>query len=368
MLKETWLDAKPARRLDGVLCLAAECMPLGKARETSVDGVERQMAINYLAHYHLLTLLQPALKVQPPGRDVRVLLSTCLSQSMGSIDLSDLLWDERRYPVRSPWTVYGTSKMMLNMFGKEFQRRLDKVGRKDGAPNTLRVNIVNPGIVRTPSTRRAISMGTIWGLLLYLVLYPIFWLFFKSAEQGMQSFIYAVCNPDLIDLQGGKYIKECTVMQSESRAELNDEELQGKIFELTKMLIQKLEKESAIERNKGKSRKEREKLKKEKAKESEKKDNNQHSVFETAFKNSSADLFPDMSKLRKTSGNADKAKEQLLKDLDAKFDASHKKKTTSTANTTSATSTTPSTTATTTSSSPKVTTPKPKTKSKSRKV
>ena len=60
-----------------------------------MDGVERQIGINYLAHFHLLTLLGPSLRVQPPDRDVRVLIATCSSQNLGDVDLNDLLWSTR---------------------------------------------------------------------------------------------------------------------------------------------------------------------------------------------------------------------------------------------------------------------------------
>ena len=261
-----WLDNKPARRLDGIICLAGESLPMGKLRSNSIDGIEIQMAINYLGHYQLLTLLEPALKVQPPDRDVRVLLSSCLSQNLGQIDLNDLLWEERSYPQRSPWKVYGTSKLLLNMFAKEFQRKLESVERADKQPCGVRVNIVNPGIVRSPSTRRFLSFGTIWGLLLYLVLYPIFWLILKSTQMGMQSYIYALNSPEIFPLKGGQYIKECKIIEQESRKELHDPELQKKVFEITAAKIDKLERASALERNKNKSKKKDEKVEKKSAK------------------------------------------------------------------------------------------------------
>ena len=261
-----WLDNKPARRLDGIICLAGESLPMGKLRSNSIDGIEIQMAINYLGHYQLLTLLEPALKVQPPDRDVRVLLSSCLSQNLGQIDLNDLLWEERSYPQRSPWKVYGTSKLLLNMFAKEFQRKLESVERADKQPCGVRVNIVNPGIVRSPSTRRFLSFGTVWGLLLYLVLYPIFWLILKSTQMGMQSYIYALNSPEIFPLKGGQYIKECKIIEQESRKELHDPELQKKVFEITAAKIDKLERASALERNKNKSKKKDEKAEKNSAK------------------------------------------------------------------------------------------------------
>ena len=128
-----WLDNQPPRRLDGVICCAAECIPRGKSRQITMDGVERQIGINYLAHFHLLTLLGPSLRVQPPDRDVRVLIATCSSQNLGDVDLNDLLWSNKRYPATQPWKVYGTSKLLLGLFAKEYQRQLMGYERKDKA-------------------------------------------------------------------------------------------------------------------------------------------------------------------------------------------------------------------------------------------
>lgn len=244
-----WLDNQPPRRLDGVICCAADCIPMGKPRQISVDGVEKQLAINYLAHYHLLTLLKPALHVQPPDRDVRVVLTTCSSQALADIDTSDLLWERRRYPTNKPWSVYGTSKLMLGMFGRLFQRQLLEYERKDKAPCNIKVSMVNPGIMRSASTRRFISMGTLWGLLVYLILYPIWFLFFKNARQGAQSLLFGLFAPVLAAQDGGNVIQECRIV-TKGRREYMNEELQDAVFKKTGELIEKLEKLSAIERKK----------------------------------------------------------------------------------------------------------------------
>lgn len=325
-----WLDNKPARRLDGVICLANETLPIGKLRTNSIDGVEIQMAVNYLSHYHLLTLLEPALNVQPPDRDVRVLLSSCLSQNMGEIDTADLLWEERNYPSNKPWKVFGTSKLLVNMFAKEFQRKLTSYERPDKQPCGVRVNVVNPGIVRSPGSRRFLSMGSIFGLFLYLLFYPIFWIFLKSTEQGMQSYLFGINSPIPYGGKGGYYIKECSIIENEGRQELNDEALQKKVFEITKDKIEYLEKASAIERNKSKKKSAttNKDLKAGINNTSTKGDTKQQELesakvglFKTAFEGSDAGaLLPDVSKFTKNDQN----KEERLRRLDIKYEKSRK--------------------------------------------
>ncbi|QPG76063.1 hypothetical protein FOA43_003449 [Brettanomyces nanus] len=321
-----WLDNRTARRLDGVICLASERMPIGKSRQVSVDGVEMQMAINYLGQYHLLTLLEPCLKAQPPDRDVRVILATCMSQSIGTLDLDDLLWEVKRYPSGRPWKMYGSSKLMLHMFAKEYQKRLENAGRKDKQPCNIRVNVVNPGITRTPSTRRAISMGSVLGLLVYLLLYPFFWIVLKPCEYGMQSFLYALCCPDLIDISGGQYIRECSVVKTKLRKELQDDELQKNLYDLTARKISELEKKSAIERNRGKPDGNKKKDKRQKKDEMQKKDKkglteeDKRGIFMSAF-----DTEDELQNYKARNANTDDAHSTQLRRLDEKYEATHKK-------------------------------------------
>lgn len=243
-----WLDNQPPRRLDGVVCCAAECIPYGSDRQSTANGIERQLGVNYVGHYHLLTLLAPALRVQPPDRDVRIVVATCATHLIGSVVLDDLWYQKRPYPKRLPWQVYGTSKLYLGLFAQEFQRQLDNYERKDKTPCNVRINMANPGIMRSALTRRFISVGTIWGLFLYLLLYPIWWFFFKLASQGAQLFMFALWAPFLRQIPGGQLIQECKVV-TEKRSEYDNENLQKKLFDLTAKHIEELEKAAAVERN-----------------------------------------------------------------------------------------------------------------------
>ncbi|CAK9435843.1 uncharacterized protein LODBEIA_P05020 [Lodderomyces beijingensis] len=247
-----WLDNQPPRRLDGVICCAAESIPRNSQRQITVDGVEKQIGINYLGHFHLLTLLEPSLKVQPPDRDVRVLIATCSSQNLGDVDLEDLLWENKRYPVSQPWKLYGSSKLLLGLFAKHYQKILMAHERKDQAPCNVRINMVNPGIVRSPSTRRFISMGSLWGLLLYVLMFPIWWILLKSCSQGAQTFYFGLFAPIIMKLEGGNILQECKI-NTKVRKELLDESLQEKVYHNTTELIKKLETQSARERNKNKT-------------------------------------------------------------------------------------------------------------------
>lgn len=282
-----WLDNQPPRRLDMVVCCAGLALPPGHVRDaTPLEGVEPQYAVNYLAHYHLLTLLTPALKIQPPDRDVRIVLTTCVASVMGDFDMSDVQFNKRPYPSMRPWRVFGAAKLQLALFGYELQRRINAYERKDNnqSPN-LRVIIVDPGLMRTPSFQRFASLGSLWGLLLYLILWPIWWLLLKAPISGAQSTLHATMSPEFEEKKEVYYVSECTVRPPPSLPIFKDVEAQKKLFDVTEEIIKEAEQRGAVARKRAevekkvdevrrqqKERKEKEEKEKSENKDDEKKE------------------------------------------------------------------------------------------------
>lgn len=244
-----WLDSSPPRRLDGVICCAGHCAPPGVEIVKSVDGIEAQMGVNYLANFHLLTLLSPSLRAQPPDRDVRVVIAGCALALLGVIDEQDLLWTKKPYLQNQPWRLYGTSKLLLAMFAREFQNQLMEHKRPDGAPCNVRVHVAVPGMMRTLLMRNFLTRGTVWGLILYVMLWPLMWLLLKSARMGAQTLMYAVLAPGLRSSPGGQVYRECADLLVEW-PQMDDKELIGRIYKATEEAIDQLERQSAVERNK----------------------------------------------------------------------------------------------------------------------
>lgn len=226
-----------------ILC-AATLTPPGKARIVTSEGVEETWMVNYLANFHLLSILSPAIRAQPPDRDVRVILATCssyitsppLSGNEG-VDAKD--W--------SPAKAYARSKLAVTTFGQAFQKHLDAYNRPDGAPMNARVIFVDPGYTRTPGMRRYLTRGTLWGLALYIIEWQNVWLFLKSSEQGAQSFLYAAMEAKLGRGNGGKLIKECMEVDF-ARADVKDEEVAKKLWEGSEKIIERIEREEAVKR------------------------------------------------------------------------------------------------------------------------
>lgn len=237
-----WVDNAPPRRLDMVILCGNVMTPSFGTSKTTIDGLEEEWAVNYLANFHLLSILSPAIRAQPPDRDVRILFSTCSSYIGGTLELT-----KTETKSESGAKSYARSKLSLMIFANSFQKHLDAYIRPDKAPNNARAFIVDPGFSRTPGTRRWLSGGSLWGLLLYVLTWPIWWLILKSPQQGAQSFLLAAMEAGLSLGAGGKMIKECREIQP-TRPEVRDEAVAKKLWEFSEKQVERLEKEGAVKR------------------------------------------------------------------------------------------------------------------------
>lgn len=250
-----WVDNAPPRRLDMIILCAATNLPKGSAVKVSDDGVESIFAVNYLANFHLLSILSPAIRAQPPDRDVRILLATCSSHLGGTIPdsvprpkLPTTASAEKKFVATNPTQAYGSAKLALMTFGQAFQKHLDAYQRPDKFPTNARVVLVDPGFSRTPGTRRWLMGGSVLGLFAYLLTWPVWWLILKSANYGAQSFLHAGMEAEFGVGLGGRYVKECKDMPGVYKKEITDEAVQKKLWEMSEKAIETLEMESARQR------------------------------------------------------------------------------------------------------------------------
>lgn len=267
-----WIDNAPPRRLDMILLCAAASQPPSCPTKSTRDGVEHVWGINYLANFHLLTLLAPSIRNQPPDRDVRVIAATCGSYMLSSPladHLADPHFSTRGFPQKSPWRATGAAKLALMNFFIEFNKRNRAYKRKDGEPVNARAFLIDPGLARTPGTRHFLTLGSLWGLLIYLLTWPFWWLILKSPKQAAQTFLFAAMSPEGAEGEGGQLYRECRTVEIQNK-EVHDEELAGKLWELTEKEIVELEKKAAIERKKKQLEQEEEEKRKGKEKEKEK--------------------------------------------------------------------------------------------------
>lgn len=257
-----WIDNSPARRLDMIVLCASTLTPPGGKRTETEEGIETAWMVNYLANFHLLGILSPAIKAQPFDRDVRIIIPTCSSYiASPKLEMSQVL-DKKHW---TPAKAHARSKLAMMVFAKAFQKHLDAYKRPDELPMNAKVVIVDPGFSRTPGMRRWLTRGSLLGLLLYMIFYLFAWLLLKSPFMAAQSFLYAAMDGIFIRVPGGKLIKECIEVDC-ARKDVEDEEVAKKLWEGSDKLIETVEKESAIKRA---TLKQKEKEKEEKKKSAE---------------------------------------------------------------------------------------------------
>ncbi|KAK4450117.1 putative retinol dehydrogenase [Podospora aff. communis PSN243] len=250
-----WVDNSPPRRLDMIVLCAATMTPPGGKRTETPEGIETTWMVNFLANFHLLGILSPAIRAQPFDRDVRIILPTCstyISAPPLDVPLTVKDWTAR--------AAYARSKLALMVFGQAYQKHLDSYKRPDQLPMNARVFMVDPGYTRTPGMRRWLTRGSLFGLLIYMMLWLVSWLFLKSPFMGAQSILWALSEGSLVRETGGKLIKECMEVDP-ARKDVKDDEVAKKLWEASDKLIETAEKQAALRRAKEKRKKEKEEAK-----------------------------------------------------------------------------------------------------------
>ncbi|TFC35581.1 SDR family NAD(P)-dependent oxidoreductase [Cryobacterium sp. MDB1-18-2] len=122
-------------RLDGLVLNAGIVHP-PRTRESSAAGNEIVLETNYLGHFHLTALTLPAL-LRTPGSRVVALGSLATRLVASRLDNLQL---ETGY---SGWVAYAQSKIAMQVFGFELDRRLRRAGL--GGPGGVQSLVAHPG-------------------------------------------------------------------------------------------------------------------------------------------------------------------------------------------------------------------------------
>lgn len=149
-------------------------------RHVTADGLERTLALNYLAAFLLTDLLRDRLKASAPARVVTV---SSGAQSLGTIDFDDLQ-GERTY---SGQTAYNQSKLASVMFTYELARRLRGTG--------VTATALHPGVVST-------GFGAEDPSRIFKFLVPLYRPFMKTPAQGAVTSIYLASSPEVEGVTG----------------------------------------------------------------------------------------------------------------------------------------------------------------------
>ena len=180
-----------------------------RSRETTVDGLEMQFAVNHLAYFLLTNLLLDHLAAGAPARVVNV---SSGSHQGGSIDFADLQSERRYDPVR----VYGRTKLANVLFTYELARRVRDLG--------VTANCLHPGVIATglladymnvPAVGDAPGLG-------------------ESPAHGSETVVYLAASPEVEGVSGRYFVDQ---RESRSSPASYDERLQRRLWEESARLV-----------------------------------------------------------------------------------------------------------------------------------
>ncbi len=177
-------------------------------RQTTVDGFEQTLAVNYLAPFLLIHELLPLLQSSSPSRVINL---TSGVHKRAEVNLEDLQ-SEQKYKTMK---VYGSAKLLVILFTYEIARRLEGSG--------VTVNAVSPGFVATNLGANSGSRG-------YSIMFRIMKRFQLTPKEGAATSVYLATSPEPEGVTGRHFAKQ----QEERSAEISyDTELQKKLWDIT---------------------------------------------------------------------------------------------------------------------------------------
>jgi NAD(P)-dependent dehydrogenase (short-subunit alcohol dehydrogenase family) len=154
-------------------------------RETTEDGFERQIGVNFLGHFALTGRLMPLLRNTEDARVVQ--LSSLAHKRRGGLDF-DNLQGERAYDA---WQAYSFSKLAMLMFALELDRRSRAgdwgVASMAAHPGWAKSDLIDNGMGKSIGAR---LVGMIFPLLA------------QSTAAGALPTLYAATAPEA---EGGTY-------------------------------------------------------------------------------------------------------------------------------------------------------------------
>lgn len=176
-----------------------------RQRETTVDGLEMQFAVNHLAYFLLTNLLLDVLMDGAPSRVVNV--SSGAHQG-GVLDFSDLQSVRRYDSVR----VYGRTKLANILFTYELARRLRTTG--------VTANCLHPGVIATKLLADYMNLPVVGGAIART--------FGNSPDKGSEAILHLAASPEVEGLTGCYFVGE---REDRSSPTSYDEALQHRLWD-----------------------------------------------------------------------------------------------------------------------------------------
>lgn len=185
--------------------------------QLSKDGIEMQMAVNYLGHFALTEALIPALQC---AREPRVINVASVAHLYGKLDFQNL----ERLPDEVPYdglAAYARSKLANVLYSREFAKRHEGIT----------ANCLHPGVVRT----RIANKYTTWYFSLFWSLYKPF---MRSTRSGARTIVYLALSPEVRNVSG-RYFDDRQCCRKPAEA-ARDEQLGAQLWEWSQAMVGKV--------------------------------------------------------------------------------------------------------------------------------
>lgn len=167
-------------------------------KSVNKNGLQELFMVNYLSHYLLFRLLEPALSATSTSNKSPDSDCTSIPQEARVVNLSSVMHHEgnsefeksafTKYTPGEPFSYYSDSKLYLNYLTMEINRRHAVSCAEGGQQRRVSAISVNPGAVRSD----------IWRHVPRLISYPydIFMrIYFLSVQQGAAPSLFAATAP-----------------------------------------------------------------------------------------------------------------------------------------------------------------------------
>jgi NAD(P)-dependent dehydrogenase (short-subunit alcohol dehydrogenase family) len=176
-----------------------------RQRETTVDGLEMQFAVNHLAYFLLTNLLLEHLVEGAPSRVVNV--SSGAHQG-GVLDLGDLQSERRYDPVR----VYGRTKLANVLFTYELASRHRASG--------VTANCLHAGVIATTLLSDFMNLPVVGGAIARTL--------GSSPDKGSAAILHLAASPEVAGVTGRYFVGE---RETRSSPASYDEALQQRLWD-----------------------------------------------------------------------------------------------------------------------------------------
>jgi NAD(P)-dependent dehydrogenase (short-subunit alcohol dehydrogenase family) len=181
-------------------------------RQTSADGFEATLAVNYLGPFLLTHEMTPLLRKSAPSRIVNV---SSGMHKRGKINLDSLQGEGKFRGMQ----VYADTKLMLTTFTYELARRLSGSG--------VTANVVEPGFVAT-------NLGRNSGSLVNAISFKLVRFLQTTPRRGAETSVYVASAEELEGVTGKCFAKNQEVTTAEMTY---DREVQNRLWDDTMTLL-----------------------------------------------------------------------------------------------------------------------------------